>query len=246
MYFPQKTQGLIFKKENLGETNQLFKVFTRDFGKLEILGKGIRKISSKLRSSIEIFYLSEIEFIQGKTYKVLINATAIEKFKHLRKSLKRLAIAYKIAEVLDSLMKGEEKDERIWNLILETFKNLDNPNLPFTICNLQYYYFFWNLISYLGHKPELYSCVLCEKKLKPKKIYFNEEEGGIVCDKCFLKTKKGKEIDPKIVKILRAFFEKGLDFFKKIKINKRDFQQLDEVSQSYLNFLTLNYETKVF
>jgi len=47
MFLKYRTQGLIFKKEERGEADQLFTVFTRDFGKLEVLGKAIRKISSK-------------------------------------------------------------------------------------------------------------------------------------------------------------------------------------------------------
>ena len=74
MFLNYRTKGFIFKKEDRGEADQLFTIYTKDFGKLEILGKAIRKISSKLRSGAETFYLSEIEFIQGKTYKTLTDA----------------------------------------------------------------------------------------------------------------------------------------------------------------------------
>ena len=131
MFIRYRTLGFIFKKEDRGEADQVFKIFTKDFGKIEVLGKGIRKISSKLRSQIDIFYISEIEFIQGRLYKRLTDALLIERFENLRKRLKRLSIAYQICEVLDGLIKGEEKEEKIWDLILETFKNLNDPNLQF-------------------------------------------------------------------------------------------------------------------
>jgi DNA repair protein RecO (recombination protein O) len=240
MFVRYRTLGFVFKKEDRGEADQIFKIFTKDFGKIEVLGKGIRKISSKLRSQIDIFYLSEIEFIQGKIYKRLTDALLIEKYKNLRKSFKRLSIAYQISEVLDGLIKGEEKDERIWNLILETFKNLDNPNLSFTICNLQFYYFFWNLVSILGQKPELYFCCICQKRLKPGKIYFSEKEGGTICSVCFQKTKEGREVSQNLVKILRIIFEKDFDFLKRLKIKEKEFEELSKISDSYFHFLTEN------
>lgn len=247
MFVHFKTQGLILKKEDRGEADQIFTIFTKDFGRLEILGKGIRKIFSKLRPAMEIFYLSEVEFIQGKTYKTLTDAIVIEKFKNLRKSLKRLAIAYHISDVIVSLIKAEEKDEKIWNLMLETFKNLNNPNLQFAVCNLQYYYFFWNLISYLGHRPELYFCLLCQRKLKQKSHYFSSKEGGVICESCFRKNINGKKIKSSTIKILRTMFEKNFDFFKRLKIKKDDFENLKEISENYLQFLTeKNYETKNF
>jgi DNA repair protein RecO (recombination protein O) len=240
MFIRYRTFGFVFKKEDRGEADQIFKIFTKDFGKIEVLGKGIRKISSKLRSQIDIFYFSEIEFIQGKIHKRLTDALLIEKFKNLRKSFKRLSIAYKISEILDGLIKGEEKDERIWNLILETFKNLDNPNLFFTICNLQFYYFFWNLVSILGQKPELYFCCICQKRLKPGKIYFSEKEGGTICSVCFQKTKEGREVSQNLVKILRIIFEKDFDFLKRLKIKEKEFEGLSKISDSYFHFLTEN------
>jgi DNA repair protein RecO (recombination protein O) len=240
MFVRYRTLGFVFKKEDRAEADQIFKIFTRDFGKIEVLGKGIRKISSKLRSQIDIFYLSEIEFIQGKIYKRLTDALLIEKFKNLRRSFKRLSIAYQISEVLDGLIKGEEKDERIWNLILETFKNLDDPSLQFKICNLQYYHFFWNLVSILGQRPELYSCCLCQKRLKPGKIYFNEKEGGTVCSVCFQKIKEGKEISSNLIKVFRVLLEKDLNFLKKLKIKEKELKELFQISDIYFRFLTQN------
>jgi DNA repair protein RecO (recombination protein O) len=240
MFVRYRTLGFVFKKEERGEADQIFKIFTKDFGKIEVLGKGIRKISSKLRSQIDIFYLSEIEFVQGKIHKRLTDALLIEKFKNLRKSFKRLSIAYQICEVLDKLIKGEERDERIWDLILETFKNFDNPNLPFAICNLQYYYFFWNLVSILGERPELYSCCFCQKKLRPGKIYFSEKEGGTICPICFQKTNEGREISQNLVKILRIILEKDFDFLKRLKIQEKEFEELSKISDSYFRFLLEN------
>jgi len=121
MFTHYRTQGFILKKIDRGENDQLFTIFTKDFGKLEILGKAIRKISSKLRSGAELFYLSEVEFIQGKTYKTLTDAILIENFPNLRRNLERLSTVYKISEILDNLIKGQEPDEQIWHLLKETF-----------------------------------------------------------------------------------------------------------------------------
>ena len=60
MFIHYRTNGVMIKKKDLGEADQLFTIYTKDFGKLEILGKAIRKISSKLRSGAELFYLFHI------------------------------------------------------------------------------------------------------------------------------------------------------------------------------------------
>ena len=244
MFLRYRTLGFVFKKEDRGEADQIFKIFTKDFGKIEVLGKGIRKISSKLRSQIELFYLSEIEFVEGKIHKRLTDALLIEKFKNLRRDLNKLTIAYKIGELLDGLIKGQERDERILNLILETFKNLEKPTLPLKTCYLQYYYFFWNLISILGQRPEVYNCCLCQKRLRPEKLYFNEKEGGVVCPKCFSKTKEGRPIGLNLIKILRIIFDQNLSLLKRIKIDQEELEKLKEVSEFYFNFLAKDENQK--
>jgi DNA repair protein RecO (recombination protein O) len=237
MFVHYRTQGFIFKKEDRGEADQLFTIYTKDFGRLEILGKGIRKISSKLRSRIDIFYLSEIEFIQGKTYKTLIDAIPLKKFENLRKILKRLAVAYRMAEVLDNLIRGQEADEKIWQLINETLEKLNSLKLPIQHCQLIYYYFLWNLLSFLGYQPQLYNCLICQKKLLPKNLYFDPKEGGIICQNCFKKIGSGKEIEIDIVKILRIVLERDWQTLSRLKIELKYIKALESISKNYLSFI---------
>ena len=203
MFVHYRTQGFIFKKEDRGEADLLFTFYTKDFGKIEVLGKAIRKISSKLKSGAEIFYLSEIEFVQGKIYKTLTDAILIKKLTNIRTDLKRLRVAYKISETLDDLVKEQEFDSRIWRLLKEVFEKLDNwqnEKSPEII----HYYFFWNLASLLGYQPEL----------KP----------GLVC---------GKQIDADIAKILKIIIKKDWQVLSRIKITSLHLRLLKNISQWY-------------
>ncbi|MFA4998463.1 MAG: DNA repair protein RecO [Candidatus Paceibacterota bacterium] len=234
MFIHYRAQGLILKKDDRGEADQLFTVFTRDYGKIKILGKAIRKISSKLKQGAEIFYLSEIEFVQAKAYKTLTGAIPIDKFKDIRKDLKKLKIAHKISGVLDNLIKGQEADRKLWTLLLDVFQKLNNPSLSASHFLLVYYYFLWNLFSILGYKPHLYDCSFCQKKLSPDKLYFNSKEGGVICQVCFLKTKLGRRIDQGIIKILRIILDKKWQVLLKLRINSEQEKSLKLVSQNYL------------
>jgi len=238
MFIQYRSQGIILKKEDRGEADQLFTVYTKDFGKLKVLGKGIKKISSKLRAGMEIFYLSEIEFIQGKRYKTLTDAIPIEKFKNLRKDLKSLVIAYKISEDLDNFVRGEEPDEKIWQLIIEVFEKLNNLSFIINHLSLLYYYFFWNLISILGYKPELYFCPICQKKLEPEKLYFSQKEGGIICQNCSKTEKSLIEIKPETVKIWREILKRGWKILSKLKIEEDYLKPLAKISQNYSLFIS--------
>ncbi len=239
MFIHYRTWGFVIKKEDRGEADQLFTIYTKDFGKLEILGKAIRKTSSKLRSGAEIFYLSEIEFIQGKAYKTLTDAILIEKFKNIRQDFKKIKIAYKISEILDSFLFGQEPDEKIWRLLTEIFQRLNTrykaPDIEYKI----YYYFLWNFLSILGYRPELQKCSLCQKKLVPQKLYFSLKEGGAICQDCFANlgtsSRFSKEVPLEIIKILRVILGRDWQTLSKLKIEPDYLKSLKLISQDYLS-----------
>lgn len=233
-----RTLGIILKKTERGEADQLFTIYTKDFGRLNILGKGIRKISSKLRAGIEIFYLSEIEFIQGKAHKTLTDALLIDRFNSLRSDLKRLNIAFKIAKALDRFTSKQEPDKKIWQLLQETLKKLDDSKLKIYSLELIYYYFLWNLFSVLGYQPELSSCLFCGKKISPGLVYFDSDEGGLICSSCFQKnpSRETKPISPDLIKILRIILKKDWGIIVRLRFDS-SLKQLDEISKIYKNKL---------
>jgi len=235
MFTHYRTQGFILKKKDIGEADRLFTFFTRDFGKLELLARAERKITSKLRSGLELFYFSEVEFIQGKAYKTLTDAILIERFAGLRKSLKSVAIASQIAEISDSLLKGQEPDERIWNLFYEIFRKLNDIRLKAETRSFVYHYFLWNFLALLGYQFDFYRCASCQKKLIPEKIYFSFKKGGLICGKCSQEKKLENPISLNAIKLIRILLKKNLSSLPRIKVEKQDLESLKEISNYYFS-----------
>lgn len=229
-----RTIGLILRKTDRGEADQVLTVYTKDFGKLDISAKAIRKITSKLRSGADLFYFSEIEFIQGKKQKTLTDAIAIEKFDNTRKDLDKLKIASQIAGTFDSLVHGQEKDEELFNLLSETFNKLNNCREP--VVSLVYHYFFWNLFFLLGYQVDLYNCVICQSKLFPSDLYFSVEDGGIVCGDCLGKAAKCGMISADVIKIIRLFIRKDWKILEKLKIEREHLDSLKLIAENCLSY----------
>lgn len=234
MSFHYRTRAFVFKKTDRGEADQVFAVFSQDFGALKVLGRATRKLTSKLRPGIPLFSLSEIAFIQGRVFKTLTGTKLVQDFPNIKNDLTKLKIAYRISKVFNQLVQPPEKDEKIWNLLNAIFHYLDNYPLPVTRYPLLYYYFLWNLLAILGHKPELFLCLVCRKKLEPKKLYFSTR-GGVMCASCCNKSKQEVvEIEPDVVKILREMFKRSFPLFMKIQIKKEQIETLERVSNLYV------------
>lgn len=230
MITKHRTKGFVFKKTDMGEADRIYSIFTEDYGRLEIFGKAIRKINSKLKNGIDIFYFSEIEFIQGKNNRTLTGAIKKKKFGSMDMDLEKIKIAHKIASVLDNFLKGQEKDNNILDLLNEIFEKLNNQQV---IKNqrLIYCYFIWNFLHAQGYGSELYSCILCHNKLNQDNIYFSSKEGGLICEKCQTKSLSEK-INSDVVKIIRIILKKDWQTLLNLKVEETSQKILDEVSQS--------------
>ncbi|MEK7080665.1 MAG: DNA repair protein RecO [Patescibacteria group bacterium] len=239
-----RTKGFVFKKNDRSEADRIFTIFTEDFGKIEIRARAIRKITSKLRGGIDKFCLSEVEFIQGKNHKTLTDAVTVERFNCIAQNIEKLIISNKIAEVLDNFIKGQEKDEKLWNLILGIFEKLNSQQSAPIRHQLLYYYFFWNFFSELGYMPEIQKCAKCHEKLDPCGLYFSNVDGGVICDNCAGKKTEGPEpcrrINSDIVKILRLILKKDWQVLSRLKIESFSQNLLGQISDNYHLYMLSN------
>ncbi len=123
-----KTQGIVIKRKNLGEFDRLLTVYTKEFGKILIKAKSVRKNQSKLRGHLELFLFSHLMIAPGKGFDIITGAETIESFPYLHQNLPCLTAAYYLSELTDKLIIGPEQDKKIWLLIHSAFQQLNKEN----------------------------------------------------------------------------------------------------------------------
>jgi len=235
-----RTTAIFLKQENRAEADQLLTVFTKEFGKIAVLARGIRKVTSKLRPSAGLFYYSEVEFVQGKTQKTLTDALLIEKFNAIQQDPEKLKIALRLCRAVDCLLADQGPDERAWHLLKESFFNLNKANSQ---QELILHHFLWNFFKLLGFEPSLYACPLCQKKLLRETLFFVPEEGGVVCWRCVNKLKQKAGASHKIANVgaiqaLRIFLKESQNVLKRLRVCPEDRDNLKHISEDYFAFLT--------
>ena len=235
MFLRYKSEGIFLAKSPKGERDELFSVYTKDFGKVSLVVKSVREIKSKLRGGADLFYLAEIHFIEGKGGKKLIESIVFNSFKGIRKDLLKVRVASKIGETVNELVQSEEKDKEIYRLLKNIFFFLDRASLSSLRIILLYYYFLFNLLSISGYRIELYRCVSCGKKIKEGEMHFSSKGGGIVCSGCRKNEKLKLEKD--VVKILRLIFDRKLKTLMKLKIEEKHIISLKNISCSHVSFI---------
>ena len=144
-----KTEAIILKKSDFNEKDRILVVYAEKLGKVNVSAKGVKKLESKLRYSIEPISYVQMILVEGKNFLILKDAVLIDQFLNIKKDLEKIKIARELAEIIDEAIVGEEKDEDIWSLILKTIQAIDRSQ---TSVNLEE--FQKNLIELLGYDPE--------------------------------------------------------------------------------------------
>lgn len=119
-------QGLILKKKNLLKDDKLVTIFSRKKGKITLLAKGIRKITSRRLSHLEIGNLLKFFYYKKDDFNYLKETEIIYNYPLIRKSIEKLNFLFFILFVLNKILPENEKELLIFNQTLEILKKLNN------------------------------------------------------------------------------------------------------------------------
>jgi DNA repair protein RecO (recombination protein O) len=216
-----KTQGIIIKRSNFSETDRILNIYTKDFGRVSALAKGVRKSKSRLSGHLELFYLSDLVIYKGKNLDIVTSAEIIESYQNILLNKTSIQIAYFIAELVYCSTGEGMENKRIFELIRDCYQTLGDKKYKDNI-----FFFQLKLFSELGHYPEINKCVVCRKALKNENNYFNYLSGGVVCSRC--RRENFLQIDADVIKILRMVQVNNLQYLSRLKMNDNHLNPLSK------------------
>jgi DNA repair protein RecO (recombination protein O) len=121
-----KAEGIILKRKNIGEADRILTVFTKEYGKIRAVAKGIRKTTSRRAPHLEVFNRAAIVFHVGKTLDHLSEVTTLDAFERLRTDLARVSMAYYIAELIDSLLPERQEHPEVYAQFCAAMSSIQN------------------------------------------------------------------------------------------------------------------------
>lgn len=148
------TQGIILARTNYGEADRIITVLTPDQGKLKLMAKGVRKPKSKLAGGIELFSVSDITFIPGKSdIGTLVSSRLDTHYGNIVKDIDRTMLGYELIKQLNKTTEDEpEKD--YFNLLEKTFESLNDEHINNVLIQA---WFSAQLLRLGGHAPNLHT-----------------------------------------------------------------------------------------
>lgn len=120
-----KIDGIILKRRNTGETDRIITIFTKEYGKLRLLAKGVRRVSSRRAPHLEIFSHVIMMIHKGKTMDIITEAESLDHFEELRSDLSRVSAGYYLCELVNSLTPEKQEHRNVFALLLRALRALE-------------------------------------------------------------------------------------------------------------------------
>ncbi len=125
------TEGLILKRSNFGEADRILTVLTDRFGKISVIAKGVRRITSRRAGNVEVLNRVKLHLFKAKNYN-LTEAESIETFRKLKENLTLSTTAFHVLELTDKLVAEEQKNTQLYSLVIAILQILEkNPRQIF-------------------------------------------------------------------------------------------------------------------
>lgn len=116
-----KTEGIVLKETPLGENGKLLVFFTKEYGKISVAAKGVKKPGSSLVQLSQLFAYSRLELYKGNSsLYTLTGGTLIEPFFGLSEDFERISAAGKMSIVLLKVIQEDLPDEETLRLFLNS------------------------------------------------------------------------------------------------------------------------------
>ena len=113
------TKAIILKRISFGEADRILTVITPDYGKVSILAKGVRKSKSKLAGGLELFSVSSITYIDGRSeLKTVVSTRLLTHYGDIVKDITATMLAYEFLKLIDAMTR-ETCDEKFFELLVE-------------------------------------------------------------------------------------------------------------------------------
>lgn len=173
-----KVNAVVLRRSDLGETDRILRLLTREAGKVDAVAKGARRGTSRLSGATELFTFSRMLLAVGKTLDIVSQCEIRESFPSLRGDLSLLARATYLCEIVDRFAEEREPNPDLFDLLLSALYLLQRRP---THQDVIVHSFELHLLSERGYHPELGRCVRCGSEITGGRIAFSPSLGGVLC-----------------------------------------------------------------
>ena len=210
-----KYQAIILGKHNVGETDRVYTLYTKEAGKIRLVAHGVRKPQAKLAPHLETATYSEIFLAKSRGRGRITGAVPVEVFPSVKSDIDLAEKVFWALQIFDRMVTQEEKDEKVFELLLGYLRQAEGATNE--EAEILTHGFVFKFFHSLGYGLEMGRCVSCGRRLLAGSNFFDAERGGVVCSECVSRTRRKVRITDESIKLIRIFINNKIENLGKVK-----------------------------
>lgn len=120
--------AVILKRINYGEADKIITVLTKSNGKVVLIAKGVRKITSRRKGHLELFSHVKISYTQSSGLGYITEVETIDIFADHQTVWEPLGHLFHVSELVDKLIPEDEEQEYVYRLLLRALTVLSQES----------------------------------------------------------------------------------------------------------------------
>ena len=179
----KKMRAVVLKVSDLGESDKIVTLYSRQVGKVAGIAKGAKKSKKRFSNKLEIFSLLDVIYDDRSRAGLvrIVEAELLVPFVSLYENYDRYVGAALACELIYYWSRDYDADINIFDLLIWVLQRIDSGQSP----RVAQIFFQIKLYTLLGYKLHLASCIKCGIAEQAGKSYaFHPGRHGLLCRSC--------------------------------------------------------------
>ncbi len=208
------TDAINLKSYNLGESDKIIVMYSKEKGLIKGVAKGVKKPKSKLGARMDLLVANTVMLHKGRNLDTICQAEVLNTFNQTRTDLDKIFYSMYVTEVVNNFgLEEDPSSNEIYNILYKALHSISEAQSKIEIM-LSVIKFQLKIMIESGFSIELDSCLHCHNKVADETMFFVTDLGGIVCKDCAQHIIYSKKQMP----------YKLRDFFKQMVLNDFDYK----------------------
>ena len=178
------TDAINLKSYNLSEADKIIVMYTKDYGLMRGVAKGVKKANSKLGARMDSLVANKVMLYKGKNLDTICQAEALNTFKDTRKDLDKLVYSSYISEIISVFgVEDDPSSKEVYELFYKALDRISEAKSK-KDAMIAVIKFQLKMMLIAGFGLEFDSCLCCREQILDEDMYFSTQMGGVVCEEC--------------------------------------------------------------
>lgn len=212
----------MLRKVDYGEADRVYTLLTREHGKLGAIAKGVRRTSSKMGPSLELFGHVDVLLARGRSLDVVAQAQRLGG-PRMGAEVERTAHAALIAELVERATEERTPVEPLFDLTSAALDEVAREADPRRASA----YFMGAFLEALGYGLQVTACAGCDRELEPEPAAFLAPAGGFLCPRCADPAQPATSVAA--IKVLRLIAAGDISTYRRLLLEPALLEEVETV-----------------